>query len=92
MSSSFDKTINLEKLGKSINFSIWDTPGTEKLRPITRLMFKKAKVIILVYDATYKKTFKSIKDYWYEDVIKNLDYKPIFFVVVNKIDLSGSRS
>ena len=51
-----------------ITFDIWDTAGQEKYRSITSVFYKNAKIIILVYDITNKKSFDEIQNYWYEQI------------------------
>ena len=63
------KIVNFEK--QNIKFDIWDTAGQEIYRSIGKIFYKEAKVIILVYDITDKKSFQEIKDYWYKQVIDN---------------------
>ena len=50
----------------SITFDMWDTVGQEKYRSLSRILYQNAKVIILVYDITDKKSFNEVKDYWYK--------------------------
>ena len=51
---------------KSITFDMWDTVRQEKYRSLSRILYQNAKVIILVYDITDKKSFNEVKDYWYK--------------------------
>ena len=69
-----------------ITFDIWDTAGQEKYRSITSVFYKNAKIIILVYDITNKKSFDEIQNYWYEQIKINCD-DAILAVVANKNDL-----
>ena len=43
--------------GKEYNLDIFDTPGTQNLRALTKVFIKDVKIIILVYDITTKKSF-----------------------------------
>ena len=61
------KTIELPD-GKNIATHLWDTAGQEKYRSINRIYYKSAKVVILVYDFTDKKSFDEIKNYWYGQI------------------------
>ena len=84
------KTIELPN-NKSITFDIWDTCGQERYRSLTRLFYKGAKVVILVYDITNKNSFIELKEFWYKQ-IKELGEKDIIFAVVaNKNDLYDER-
>ena len=73
--------------GYKINYEIWDTAGQEQYRSITSLFYKDAYICILVYDITNKRTFNSIKDYWYEAIIENGLQDVILGVAGNKCDL-----
>ena len=82
------KTLTFDEYqGKSIKFEIWDTAGQEKYRSLTKIFYRDAKVIILVYDVTKEFSFNSLKDFWYKEIIENVDGKPLFAIVANKIDL-----
>ena len=70
VSSSYIEKIQIFN-SKKYKFSIWDTAGQEIYRSIGKIFYKEAKVIILVYDITDKKSFQEIKDYWYKQVIDN---------------------
>ena len=84
------KTIDFKEYKRPIKFEIWDTPGPERYRPLAKIFYRFAQVVIFVYDVTDAKSFESIKNYWYE-VVKNnsdnSDYNLILALVANKIDL-----
>ena len=81
------KTISYPEYNKTINFDIWDTAGQEIYRSISKLFYKGASIGFLVYDVTNKNSFKSIKDYWYDQLKENTESDIIFNIVGNKIDL-----
>ena len=81
------KTIEFENLQKAIKFDIWDTAGQEKYRALAKIFYKDAKVIILVYDITDKRSFDEVKSYWYEMVKTNADSDAMIAIVANKNDL-----
>ena len=81
------KILDFPEFEKSIKFDIWDTVGQEKYRSLTKIFYRDAKVIILVYDVTKEFSFNSLKDFWYKEIIENVDGKPLFAIVANKIDL-----
>ena len=84
------KTIELPN-NKSITFDIWDTCGQEKYRSISRLFYKDAKVVILVYDITNEYSFIQLKKFWYKQ-IKELGEKDIILAIAaNKNDLYDER-
>ena len=65
------KMLNFEDYGKSVHFQIWDTAGQEKYRALTKIFYKDAKIVILVYDITNRKSFEEIRDYWYNQIKEN---------------------
>ena len=81
------KIIEFKEFEKSIKFDIWDTVGQEKFRSITKIFYRDAKVIVLVYDITQEFSFDSLKDYWYPEVINTTEGEPLFAIVANKNDL-----
>ena len=72
----------------SLTFDLWDTAGLEKYRSLAKLFFKEASAVVLVYDSTNEKSFKELKEFWYNEV-KNL--KIILAVVANKCDLNEKK-
>ena len=56
---------------KKIKFDVWDTAGQEIYRSIGKIFYNDAKVVILVYDISNKKSFIEIKNYWYESIKEN---------------------
>ena len=81
------KSVNYPEYNKTINLDIWDTAGQEIYRSISKLFYKCASVGILVYDITSRKSFESIKDYWYNELKDNTEEGIIFNLVGNKEDL-----
>ena len=65
--------------------------GHEKYHSLSKAIYKGAKIVILVYDITNEYSFKSIKNYWYNEVKLNSVVDPMFVVVANKIDLSENQ-
>ena len=78
------KTLEFPDLGQSIKFDIWDTVEKEKYPSLTKIFYKDAKVIILIYDITSESSFEALKNFWYKDANYNKDNNPIFAVVANK--------
>ena len=69
------KNVEFEEYNESINFQIWDTAGQEKYRGLTKIFYKDAKIIILVYDISNRKSFEEIKNYWYKQIMQNSNEK-----------------
>ena len=73
--------------GEKISLDIWDTAGQEKFRALTRIFYKNAKAVIIVYSITNKQTFDEAKNYWYEQVKQNCHSDVIIAIAANKCDL-----
>ncbi|CAL6082764.1 Rab1a [Hexamita inflata] len=65
-------------------FEIWDTAGQERYSAITPIYYKKAQLIVIVFDVVHTYSFDRAK-FWYEQVRKTTQI-PVF-VVGNMIDL-----
>ena len=76
------KVLEYKEYQKAIQFQIWDTAGQEKYRGLTKLFQKDAKIVILVYDITRRKSFEEIKNYWYNQIKENSseEISKIFFI------------
>ena len=73
--------------GESITMDIWDTVGQETFRSITQIFYTHAKVAVIVYDVTNKKSFEEAKNYWYKKIQELNDKDIIIAIVANKYDL-----
>ena len=58
---------------KNVLYILWDTAGQERYRGMGRMFYQNSKIGILVYDVNSYKTFKEIKEYWYQELI---DHSP----------------
>ena len=81
------KEIKITDINKKVKLNLWDTAGQEKYRSLARIFYKDARVIIFVYSIENKKSFDSLKDYWYKEVKQNCLSDAIFAVIGNKSDL-----
>ena len=79
------KTISCD--GKLLKFEIWDTAGQEKYRSLTKMFYKDAKAVIMVYDVTRKESFEELKNYWIEQIKESSPTNIILVVAGNKSDL-----
>ena len=68
------------------HFDIWDTSGYEKYRSLAKFLIKEAKIIVVVYDTTKKRTFLEL-DFWLDLILKELGPDIFLILVGNKIDL-----
>ena len=90
ISASF--TNKIENInGKQIYFELWDTAGEEKYRSVNSIFYKEAQICLMVFDITLKKTFESLKNYWYKEIKNECSKDIIFHVAGNKIDLFESE-
>ena len=81
------KTLYFEQYNKSICFEIWDTAGQEKFKSLTKVFYKDASIVILVYDITRKESFEQLKEYWIKEVKEQAPKKIVIGIAANKIDL-----
>ena len=81
--SYLNKKITLPD-NNTINLDIWDTSGQKKYRALTKIFYKDAKGVILVYDSTNEESFEELKEFWYQEV---KDLNLALAVVANKSDL-----
>ena len=89
ISSQFcTKIVNISDINKSIRFDLWDTSGQERYRSVAKIFYKDSRIIIFVYEIINKKSYESLKQYWYQEVKSNsIMNNAIFALVGNKIDL-----
>ena len=53
-----------------VKLFIWDTPGNERFRSLTKLWIREAKVIVLVYSANNQESFEALEN-WIELLAEN---------------------
>ena len=82
--SFFRKQFNIKE--KICNIYIWDTIGQEKLKSLTKMFFKNAKIVILVYDISNKKSFLNLNN-WINDCKEVLGDNFVMGICGNKTDL-----
>ena len=81
------KALYYEPYEKGCHFQIWDTCGQEKYRSLNYIFYKDAKIAILVYDITQRKTYQSIIEYWYDEVKQKAAKDTMIVLCANKSDL-----
>lgn len=72
---------------KRLKLQVWDTAGQECYRSLNKIFYRDAKIVILVYDITNRKTFEDLKYYWYRQVESCCERNPIIGIAGNKCDL-----
>lgn len=85
------KTILLDDSFPSITLLIWDTAGQEKYKSLSRVFYKDAHAVILVYDITREDTFTSIQSFWLDEIRVNAPRDAVIAIVGNKCDLDEQR-
>ena len=78
------KIINLND--KIIKYQIWDTSGLERFRRVTESYYKNVNGIIIVYDITDQKLFKSINKWIIKQINNNAKNDIVKVLVGNKTD------
>ena len=85
------KSIKIDNL-TSATLTIWDTCGQERFRGMTKLFFKNAQGIILLFDVNNRNSFSNL-NMWLEDINKNTNKVEVSIVLCgNKIDLNREIS
>lgn len=82
------KTLDID--GQNVKLHLWDTAGQERFRSITPTYCRNANGIILVYDITDIRSFKSIS-FWTEEFSKYSPPNVDTMLLGSKIDLSLQR-
>lgn len=82
------KTVELE--GKKIKLQIWDTAGQDRFDTITSSCYRGAQGIMLVYDVTDEKSFRSIPK-WIRKTEQLATPEAQKLLVANKCDLNEKR-
>ena len=90
----FDVDVNENNkiIQKNINISLVDTAGQERFRSIAKNFYKGSDGILLIYDVTFKESFKNIGN-WIDNIHESIgdhnNSKYIIILIGNKIDLIG---
>ena len=87
--STESKLVSLNNNNDLVKFNIWDTAGQEKFRAISRINYRDADVIILVFDITSPESFQCLKEYWYPQVKENAPKCALLALVAAKCDLKN---
>lgn len=74
-----------------VKLNMWDTAGQERFRTIVPMYFRKAGVVLIVFDVTKRGTFDSI-DEWYRLVCDKAPQNAKIILVGNKTDLRQSKN
>merc|ERR1711915_27301 len=77
--------------GKKIRTQIWDTAGQERYKAVTKLFYRKANGIFLVYDLTSHSSFRGLER-WREEAVMHAEKDAVLALVGNKVDLKHLRT
>ena len=64
---------------------VWDTAGQERFRTMSLNFYKKAHVILIIFDVTNKETFDEIPN-WFSLINEHANENVCKMIVGNKID------
>ncbi|CAI2380120.1 unnamed protein product [Moneuplotes crassus] len=78
------RTMTVNK--NTVKLQIWDTAGQERYRTITNAYYRGSDGILLVADATNRKSLDNIPD-WLSEIEKYTDDEVYKMLIVNKSDL-----
>ena len=76
--------------GRQIRFEIWDTAGQERYRSLAPMYYRNAKVALVVFDITNKRSFEGAKS-WVSELMNNLGGNYKIVILGNKVDLEDRR-
>ncbi len=68
--------------------SVWDTAGQERYKAITKIFYKGANGVIILFDVTSKVSFNRIEEFWLKEFKDDINTESCVVTLVgNKIDL-----
>ena len=77
--------------GKRVKLQLWDTAGQERFRSLSRMYYRGANVVLLVYDASHPKGLDERLAYWISEIkAGTVDPDVPIYLVANKCDLDGT--
>ena len=75
---------------QTYTLSIWDTAGQEKYKSISKMLYRDAKVVIIVFDISQHSTFLSVES-WHKSVVEIAGPNVLIIILCNKVDISEDR-
>lgn len=86
-----DLQTTTKKIGDwTVTANIWDTAGVEQFYSLTKIFYKNAHAIILVYDITSRESFDNLS-FWNEEIKKHAPSDVLVCLVGSKSDLDQIR-
>ena len=77
---------------KTLKLEMLVTAGQERYRSLTKMFYKEAHAVIMVYDITRKQTYEEIKNYWANEISNNAPENTIKVLCANKSDLIDDKT
>ena len=74
--------------GKIIRLQTWDTGGMESFRSLTRIFYKGAQCVLVVYEISNPASFSTIEE-WLEEARQFAGSDIKVFLIANKCDLAN---
>ena len=72
---------------KRLRLEVWDTAGQECYRSLNKIFYRDAKIVVLVYDITNRKSFDELQHYWARQLDSTCLNCSIIGIAANKSDL-----
>lgn len=70
----------------TLKMDVWDTAGQEIYMSLNKIFYKGAKIVILTYDITNKKSFDAIDSLWVPQTKDCVDPNAVLCIAANKAD------
>jgi len=88
------KDVEFKDLNAKLQYDVWDTAGQEQYKGLSKIFYKDASIVILVFDITNEKSFTEIKEFWYNEIKENSpeDISKIKFFNFLVIAIAGNKS
>ncbi|KAI1695612.1 ras family domain-containing protein [Ditylenchus destructor] len=83
-----NKTVKVDS--DEIKLQIWDTPGQERYRPMSRNVYRSAHAIVLLYDITHQSSFDCLPE-WVGEIEQHAEGKVLKVLVGTKVDQKDER-
>ena len=81
-----------KSLKSSYNVHLWDTAGQERYRSISSVFIQRASIFLMCFDLNNRKSFESIEQYWFPQIISSCaNDKKIIVLVGCKNDVDTTN-
>lgn len=76
---------------KLVKLQIWDTAGQESFRSVTRIFYRGANIVFLVFDITREETFLNVQE-WLLEVKQHSSPDVLVYLIGNRVDEEDRRA